>query len=79
VLQLATFSDLHGQNHSLGLYCPTCNRWGEANLERLISSGSGKRSLAATNFRCTDCGSVVDKQIRPPVPEIGGAVAYIRA
>jgi hypothetical protein len=30
-------------------------------------------------FRCRDCGSVVDKQLRPPVPEVGGARAYIGA
>jgi hypothetical protein len=77
VLRLATFSDLHRQHHALGLFCATCNRWGEADLGQLVSTGRGNQSLTATRFRCRQCGSVVDKQIRPPVPETGGAVAYI--
>jgi hypothetical protein len=24
-----------------------------------------------------DCGEIVEKQVRPPVPTVGGAVAYI--
>jgi len=56
-----------------------CDRWGEADLKALISSGRGERMLIDTTFRCRDCGGPADKQLRPPVPEIGGAVAYIDA
>ena len=26
---------------------------------------------------CRDCGEIVEKQVRPPVPSLGEAVAYI--
>jgi len=77
--RLVTFIDLQKQQHTLGLYCVECDRWGEADIQTLISSGRGDRPLTEANFRCRDCGSVVAKQLRPPVPEIGSAVAYIRA
>jgi len=76
--RLATFLDLRCQNHTLGLYCPDCDRWGEADIDRLIECGRGEGSLVDTRFRCVDCGALVDKQLRPPVPAIGGAEAYIR-
>ena len=76
---LATFIDLHRQNHTLGLYCSACDRWGEADIHRIITSGRGGRSLVGTRFRCRDCGGIVDKQVRPPVPTISGARAYVGA
>jgi hypothetical protein len=76
--RIDTFLDLKRQNHTLGLYCPDCNRWGEADIDKLIASGRGERSLVESRFRCVDCGMLVDKQLRPPVPTVGGAVAYIR-
>jgi hypothetical protein len=74
---LATFIDLHNHTHSLGLYCIACNRWGEADLNWLIETGQGHRQLTETKFRCRKCGGLVEKQLRPPVPEIGSAKAYI--
>jgi hypothetical protein len=61
----------------LALYCVECDRWGEADLDLLIESGRGDRLLTEARFRCRDCGDVVEKQLRPPVPRLGGAVAYI--
>lgn len=75
--RLVTFIDLREQQHTLGLYCMECDRWGEADIGSLIASGRGDRQLAEARFRCRDCGELVAKQLRPPVPEIGGAVAYI--
>ena len=77
VQRIETFVDLHNQHYVLGLYCIECDRWGEANLRQIISSGNGHRNLIRSRFRCRDCGEVVEKQVRPPVPEIGSAVAYI--
>jgi hypothetical protein len=77
VPRLVTFEDLRSQSHSLGLYCIECDRWGEADLNRLIASGLGKRRLTESRFRCRDCGTVVEKQLRPPVPKLGDAVAYV--
>ncbi|MGI9262178.1 MAG: hypothetical protein ACR2QR_09085 [Woeseiaceae bacterium] len=79
MLQLATFIDLQEQQHTLGLYCMACDRWGEADLPRLIASGRGKRLIIEASFRCCDCGGLVDKQLRPPVPQVGGAIAYVNA
>jgi hypothetical protein len=77
VPRLVTFEDLRNQSHSLGLYCLDCNRWGEADLDRLIESGRGDQLLTESRFRCRDCGATVEKQLRPPMPKPGGAVAYI--
>ncbi len=74
---ISTFEDLNRQDYGLALYCMGCNRWGEADLRRLIESGQGGRSVTESRFRCRDCGQLVEKQVRPPVPTLGGAVAYI--
>ena len=75
--RLATFIDLKEQQHTLGLYCMECDRWGEADIDNLISSGRGERQLTEAKFRCRDCSGIVAKQLRPPVPVVGHAVAYI--
>ena len=50
-----------------------------ARAEKLIAAGQGGRQLTEARFRCRDCGELVEKQLRPPVPRVGGAVAYIQA
>ena len=75
--RLRSLQDLFEQNHSLGLYCVSCNRWGQADLGELIRLGKGARVVTETRFRCKDCGAIVDKQVRPPVPVLGGSVAYL--
>jgi len=55
----------------------SCDRWGVANLDSLIQIGKGNKSVTEARFRCKDCGVIVQKQLRPPVPRIGGAVAYM--
>ena len=77
MINIRTIKELHDENHGLGLYCIECDRWSVANLDWLIQSGSGNRSVVDTQFRCRDCGEIVEKQVRPPVPSLGGAIAYI--
>ncbi len=77
MISMGTMEELHSHNHTLALYCLSCNRWGEANLDRLIQNGKGDMSVIETRFRCRDCGEIVEKQVRPPVPSLGEAVAYI--
>ncbi len=77
VTRLRTLSDLHDLRHTLALYCIHCNRWGEANLDWLIQNDKGDKSVTEARFRCRECGEIVEKQVRPPVPSLGGAVAYI--
>ena len=77
MIRMGTIKELHSKNHILGLYCLSCNRWGEANLEWLIQIGKGDKPVTETRFRCQDCGGIVEKQVRPPAPSLGGAVAYI--
>ena len=74
--RLASFRDLHQHDHTLGLYCMACERWSTANLEALIQAGDGERSVVGARFRCKDCGAFAEKQVRPPVPQFGGAVLY---
>ena len=77
MIRMGTIEELHNQNHILGLYCLSCNRWGEANLDWLIMIGKGDKPVTEARFRCRDCGEIVKKQVRPPVPSLGGAIAYI--
>ena len=77
MISMGTIEKLKEQNHRLALYCMRCDRWGEANLNRLIQLGQGNKSVTEARFRCKDCGEIVEKQVRPPVPEIGGSMAYI--
>ncbi len=77
MFRLHTFSDLHDQNYTLALYCLSCDRGGEANLDRLIRIGKGNKPVTEARFRCKDCGEIVEKRVRPPVPSLGEAVAYI--
>ena len=77
MISMGTIEKLREQNHTLALYCLSCDRWGEANLDWLIQIGKGNRLVTGARFRCRDCGEIVEKQVRPPVPEIGGSVAYI--
>jgi len=77
MISMGTIEKLRDQNHTLGLYCISCNRWGKADLDWLIQSGKGNKLVTDARFRCRDCGEIVEKQVRPPVPEIGGSVAYV--
>ncbi len=77
MIRMGTIEELHSHNHSLGLYCISCDRWGEANLDWLIQLGKGDKPVTEARFRCQDCGEIVEKQVRPPVPTLGGAVSYI--
>jgi hypothetical protein len=77
MIKLNTIQELQEQDHTLALYCLSCDRWGEANLDWLINIGKGDKLVTETRFRCKDCGEIVEKQVRPPVPSLGGAVAYI--
>jgi hypothetical protein len=74
---VATFEDLNRQGYGLALYCLSCNRWGEADLNRLIETGRGSKPVTKARFRCRGCGDLVEKQLRPPVPSISSTVGYI--
>ncbi len=77
MISIGTIEQLHNQNHTLALYCMSCDRWGKANLDSLIRIGKGDKPVTEARFRCRDCGEIVEKQVRPPVPTLGGAVGYI--
>ncbi len=77
MISMGTIEKLREQNHILALYCLSCDRWGEANLDRLIQIGKGDKPVTKARFRCRDCGEIVEKQVRPPVPLLGGAVTHI--
>ena len=77
MISMGTIEKLRDQNHKLALYCISCDRWGMADLDRLIRTGRGNKPVVETRFRCKDCGEIVEKQVRPPVPVIGGSVSYI--
>ncbi len=64
------------KKHTLALFCLSCNRWGEANLDWLIQIGQGDKPVTEARFRCRDSGEIVEKQVRPSVPEIGRTLAH---
>ncbi len=43
MISMGTMEELHSHNHTLALYCLSCDRWGEANLDRLIQKGKGNQ------------------------------------
>ena len=77
MISMGTIEKLREQNHILALYCISCGRWGKADLDWLIQIGHGDKSVTEARFRCRDCGEIVEKQVRPPVPLLGGAVTHI--
>ncbi len=77
MISIGTIQDLHDQNHTLGLYCISCDRWRVADLDALIRAGRGNAVITEARFRCYDCGELADKQLRPPLPTLGGAVGYV--
>ena len=77
MISMGTIEEFHSHNHTLALYCLSCDRWGEANLDLLIQNGKGDKPVTEARFRCRDCWEIVKKQVRPPVPSLGEAVAYI--
>lgn len=77
VIGLETLDALLDQRHTLGLYCMACDRWSDADLETLVAQGLGDRLVTDARFRCRACGGLAEKQVRPPVPGIGAARAYI--
>jgi hypothetical protein len=77
MISMGTIKKLRDHDHRLALYCLSCDRWGMANLDWLVQIGKGNKPVTEAKFRCRDCGEIVEKQVRPPVPEIGGSVAYI--
>ena len=62
MISMGTMEELHSHNHTLALYCLSCDRWGEANLDRLIQIGKGDKLVTEARLRCRDCGEIVEKQ-----------------
>jgi hypothetical protein len=77
MISMGTIEKLREQNHILALYCISCDRWGEANLDWLIRNDKGSKPVTEARFRCRECGEIVERQVRPPVSSLGEAVAYI--
>jgi hypothetical protein len=77
MIRLSTFRELLQHDHSLGLYCVDCGRWGTADLRCLVNAGRGDAAVTGARFRCRDCGSIVEKQVRPPAPSLGDTARYI--
>ena len=70
---LHTVAGLLARNHTLQLYCLRCDHWRKAPLEHFAAQGFGDRPIATLRLRCSDCGAVPERQLRPPKspPAIG--------
>jgi hypothetical protein len=76
-IHLHTVADLLAGDHTLQLYCLRCDRWRKAPLETLAQRGLADRPITALRFRCTDCGSVAARQLRPPELPPAGATGWM--
>ena len=76
-IHLHTVADLLARNHTLQLYCLRCDRWRKAPLETLAQRGLADRPITALQFRCIDCGSVAERQLRPPELPPAGATGWM--
>ncbi len=61
MISIGTITELKNMRHTLALYCISCDRWGEANLDWLIQIGKGDKYVTEARFRCRDCGEIVEK------------------
>ena len=52
MISMGTMEELHSHNHTLALYCLSCDRWGLANLDRLLQIGKGNKPVTEARFRC---------------------------
>ena len=76
MISMGTIEKPRDHNNKLALYCISCDRWGMANLDWLIQIGKGDKPVSEVRIKCRDCGEIVEKQVRPPVPNLGGVVGY---
>lgn len=51
MISIGTFQDLHDQNHTLGLYCISCDRWHVADLAGLIQAGRGSAVITEARIQ----------------------------
>jgi DNA-directed RNA polymerase subunit RPC12/RpoP len=76
-ISLDTPRSLYPNDHRLALHCPTCNVWREFSLADFEAIGVQDSRLLPMTFRCRQCGTRGLAQVRPPVPQVGGAIGYI--
>ncbi len=55
----------------------TCPKSRALMVSRVLEQCRPVAVVAEARFRCRDCGEIVEEQVRPPVPEMGGSIAYI--
>lgn len=66
-VHINTVADLVERGYTIGLFCPRCRRWSEADLGGLVGAGKGGADYTRIAFRCRDCGTPADRQLRPPM------------
>ena len=72
-ITLDTLAALLQNDHGLSAYCPSCRRWADLDLARLVREGHGRQRLQGFKPRCRACGGPGQIQLRPPVLQWGGA------
>ena len=65
-INLHTLADRAQHRHELGVWCATCQRWGDLDPVELTMRGHGARRIAMLKPRCRDCGSPSRMQLRAP-------------
>ena len=78
---MARFSDtayVNSRRSAQGLLLRVAWGWSKANLAWLIQIGKGDRAVTEARFRRRNCGELVKKRVRPPVPAPGTASVVAR-
>lgn len=70
-IRLDTPRNLYANGHTLATHCPACGRWTELSSIGLARMGVLDRNITRLQFRCRQCGTRGEKQIRAPVPQAG--------
>jgi hypothetical protein len=76
-LSIFVFITIYGRTILIGIWPQIGTTIVVGERLRLIHIGKGNKPVTEARFMCEDCGEIVEKQVRPPVPTIGGSVSYI--
>lgn len=72
-VRLDTPRNLYKYDHRIAVYCAECERWSELKLPDIEQRGMADRVLSDLSFKCGDCETYGEMQIRTPAPTAGMA------
>ena len=61
---ISTIADLITNDMTLSLYCSGCRPWRDIDADKWVAEGRGDADFTRVRFKCEQCGTVADKQLR---------------